>query len=170
MLGRHVVRQAESGIECRALNAGKLGGARAHGSEHLMQPGEREMGLDLHPGGGEGGHTALSRRSCSVRNQPRLADTRLATEQQRLAAHRDVVQHRRQETLLLLATYQRRNLVANVPEHDRFIVSLGAHPWDSRRELAKPGGVGRELRPLLRCWFRGGRVRRGWRRLGRWTG
>ena len=70
-----------------------------------MQPGEREMGLGLHPSGAERGHTPLPRDSCNVRYQPRLADTRRAAKDQRLPARRDLIQHRPQQTLLPLATY-----------------------------------------------------------------
>jgi hypothetical protein len=40
-----------------------------------------------------------------IGQQPRLADTRLASKHERLAARRDLVQNRRQKPLFLVATH-----------------------------------------------------------------
>ena len=58
-----------------------------------MQPGKREVRLGLHPSGREHRHAPLPRSPRGVRQEPRLADTRLAAKHERLATSRDLVQH-----------------------------------------------------------------------------
>ena len=86
------VRQAEGGVERGALNRGQLRHAPAHGTQQLMQPGKWEMRFGLDASGREHRHAALPRSPRSVRQKPRLADTRLAAKHQRLAMNRDLVQ------------------------------------------------------------------------------
>lgn len=99
------MRQAESGIERGALNGWQLGYTRAHGPQQLMQSGKRQMRLGLHASGGEHRNAPLPRSPRGGRQQPRLADTRLAAKHERLAARRDFIQDRPQETLFLVATH-----------------------------------------------------------------
>jgi hypothetical protein len=92
VLGRHLKRQAKRGIQRSAHGVGQIGRAPADGSEQLMQPGERQMRLRLHAGGGEHQHATLPRGQGGIRQEPRLANTGLAAKQKRLAARRDLLQ------------------------------------------------------------------------------
>ena len=104
MLGSDFGREAKSRIERAAHDLGQVGHAVPHRPEQLMQTGKRQMRLGLHASGREHHHAPPSRSPGGVRQQPRLADTRVAANHQRLAARRDLVQHRVQECLLVPAT------------------------------------------------------------------
>jgi hypothetical protein len=92
------------------------------GSEQLVQSGERQMRLRLNTGRREQRHAPRARRSLGLGQQTRLSDAGFSVQHERLAAHGDVVQERRQELVLLEATEERRILVMRRPEHDLPIV------------------------------------------------
>jgi len=104
VLWRGLVRQAERGMERCVLNLGEGSRTLTDGPEQLMQSGERQMRLGLHTSRSENGHAALACRSHGLCQQARLADTGRPTKDERLSAHGNLVEERRQEFLFLEAT------------------------------------------------------------------
>ena len=92
VLRHNLVRQSEGGVKRVPLTeAANRQHARVR-AEHLMQIRKRQMGFGLRAGRGEHGHASLASRSRGLRQQTRLADTRLAAEHERSARAADVIQ------------------------------------------------------------------------------
>jgi hypothetical protein len=93
--------QAERGIEGGTLDGRQLDRALAYGPEHLVQPGKWQMRFGLHASCSQHGHSPVACSTRGLRQQPRLADARLAAKHERLAAGRHLVQERSQKPLFL---------------------------------------------------------------------
>ena len=81
-VGQDVLVQAERRAQQVALFPGQPGHQPEDRPQELVQPGERHPGLGSHPAAGQRLHLASRREPLGLRQQGRLADARLAVQQQ----------------------------------------------------------------------------------------
>jgi hypothetical protein len=106
-LRRRIGAQPEGGVEHRPLRGGQVRHLGTQRAQQLMQARERQISLGLHPGRAQHHQTAFAGQVSRHREQPRLADARLAVQHQRAATRAGTAQQRGDQTDLGAPAEQR---------------------------------------------------------------